>query len=58
MNINKEKAFYLGDGLYVKNDGFQIILYTQREGVTHWVALEDVVLDAFWEYIKREKEEK
>jgi len=45
---------YLGDGLYVGFDGYQVILYTDRgnEGV-HWVALEPEVLKSFNNYIKR-----
>lgn len=36
---------YLGDGLYVKFDGYQIILTTERENGTHWVALEPKVFE-------------
>ena len=45
---------YLGDGLYVGFDGYQVILYTDRgnEGV-HWVALEPEVLKSFNNYINR-----
>lgn len=43
-------SVYLGDGLYAKYDGFQIWLHTERDGVTHSVALEPEVLQAFDNY--------
>lgn len=43
---------YLGDGLYVSHDGFHYILRTERNGVNHWVALEDFVLDAFLVFVQ------
>lgn len=42
---------YLGDGLYVHYDGYQIILTAPRENGDHVVALEPEVLRAFQCYI-------
>jgi hypothetical protein len=48
---------YLGDGLYVAYDGFQIELYaTNGERVTNQVYLEPAVLAAFLRYVERLKE--
>jgi len=42
MDINN---CYLGDGLYAEFDGHHIILRTEREEGTHWVALEKSVFE-------------
>jgi hypothetical protein len=49
---------YLGDGLYVSHDGWQVILRAPRELGDHWVALEPKVMDAFIEYVQRLREPK
>ena len=52
--INREE--YLGDGLYVKFDGFMIVLRAPRfDGSDHWVGLEPDVLASFEDYVKRLK---
>ena len=49
-------ARYLADGLYIANDGFQLLLFCERmtEGgmVVHYVAFEPYVLDAISSYLK------
>lgn len=45
-DLNPYGSTYLGDGLYAGFDGFQIILYTERESGTHWVALDPSVFSA------------
>lgn len=35
-----EEESYLGDGLYAKFDGYQIVLRAPRVDGDHWVALE------------------
>lgn len=45
--IDKE---YLGDGLYVGSDGYNLRLYTERPDGWHYVGLEPEVLWAFDEY--------
>jgi hypothetical protein len=44
---------YLGDGLYAEFDGYQFRLYTDRGHVRHEVFLEDAVLIAFLDFIKK-----
>jgi hypothetical protein len=47
---------YLGDGLYVNDDGFQIGLFAPRGlGDVHEVYLEDSVLAAFFDFIRRSR---
>ena len=51
---------YLGDGLYVRNDGWQLILMANsHEHPTDTVALDGHTLANFLKYVKRleEKEE-
>lgn len=52
-SIDRDKA-YLGDGLYVEYDGWQIKLYAS-DGVeaTNTVYLEPAVLTAFEKYVKK-----
>lgn len=47
------QKYYLGDGLYVRFDGYHFILSTERENGVHWVGLEPPVFDAFIEYRKQ-----
>lgn len=42
---------YLGDGVYVGHDGWQIWLRTERERGWHEIALEPHVLAAFHHYM-------
>ena len=44
---------YLGDGLYVHFDGYQIILTAARDDGDHWVALEPPVWEALKAYVTR-----
>lgn len=47
------QSVYLGDGLYAQFDGFQFILYADRENGRHWVALEPFVFDALIQFAMR-----
>lgn len=53
MNTYKE---YIGDGVYVDFDGYQIWLSTDRGGVTHEIALEPSLLKALDHYRERLKQ--
>ena len=44
---------YLGDGLYAARDDDHILLYTERENGTHFVALDRGVFERLTEYKKR-----
>lgn len=46
---------YLGDGLYARDDGFQIWLRTPRENGDHEVALEGSVLAEFVRFIEKSR---
>lgn len=48
---------YLGDGLYVRFDGYQLWLRAPREGGDHEVALEPPVWAALERYVKQLREE-
>ncbi|MGO8671274.1 MAG: hypothetical protein ACLQVD_07935, partial [Capsulimonadaceae bacterium] len=48
---------YLGDGLYVRFDGYQVWLRAPRERIDHEVALEPKVLNAFDVWRERLKKE-
>lgn len=50
--IEANKRYYLGDGLYASFDGFQVSLLTERYGIEHWVALERSVMVALEEFVK------
>lgn len=49
--LNQET--YLGDGLYARFDGFQIILRAPREAGDHYVALEPATYQHLREWIAR-----
>lgn len=44
---------YLGDGLYAAFDGWQVVLWAEREEGVHYVALEPEVLKSLLNYVKR-----
>jgi hypothetical protein len=44
---------YLGDGLYASFDGFAIKLRAPRDGIDHYVVLEEEVLEAFERFVKQ-----
>ena len=44
------KRIYLGDGLCSCFDGFNIMLFAERENGEHWVALEPEVYNNLVEY--------
>ena len=44
---------YLGDGLYVRFDGYHIVLRAPRDGGDHVVGLEPAVVTAFDEWRER-----
>ena len=48
---------YLGDGLYVKFDGFGFELRAPRADGDHWVYLEPQVYDCFIRFVERMKQE-
>lgn len=51
MTTNKE---YIGDGVYVSFDGYQLWLETEREfGQKHYIALEPEVFKALCDYRNR-----
>jgi hypothetical protein len=54
MNQHEE---YIGDGCYVRWDGFAFVLRAPRDGGDHWVALEPEVLDEFEKFVKRTNQE-
>jgi hypothetical protein len=43
---------YLGDGLYVSFDGWQIMLRAPRENGDHWIALEPEVYEALLKFVR------
>ncbi len=49
--MSTESETYLGDGLYVSFDGFQIRLRAPRDGGDHEVYLDAAVLQAFLEFL-------
>jgi hypothetical protein len=51
MNV----GVYLGDGLYAEDQGSMIILRANRDGVDHWVGLEDGVLKKFFNYVAKQR---
>jgi len=57
MSLKDGEEFYLGDGLYVRWDGFQIVLRAPRPGMDHWVALEPPILKKFEDWVVRLKAE-
>jgi len=52
--MNQTKEYYLGDGLYASDDGWQVILRAPRapDG-DHFVALESDVLDNFFLWLEK-----
>ena len=50
------KEDYLGDGLYVSTDGWQIRLRAPREGGDHEVYFDQHTLKNFLDWLKAEKE--
>jgi hypothetical protein len=40
MGEGHVEQHYIGDGVYVDFDGWYVWLYTERDGVTHRIALE------------------
>lgn len=49
MKLNEET--YIGDGVYVRFEGYQIWLRTPRESGDHEVALEPEVYEALTNYM-------
>ncbi len=46
LNEDGHETVYLGDGAYVAFDGFGFNVYTDRDGVKHWVQLDPPALQA------------
>ena len=44
---------YIGDGVYVSDDGFQILLETERENGTDKIYLEPQVFEGLCQYVAR-----
>ncbi len=45
---------YIGDGVYVEFDGYNVILRTDRDDIEHWIMLEPSVLhslNSFWQHV-------
>lgn len=42
---------YLGDGLYVDHDGYQVRLYADSDGRRHEVFMEPDVIERFMDYL-------
>jgi len=48
---------YLGDSVYADFDGYHVVLTTENGyGPSNTICLEPAVMDALWEYQKREQE--
>ena len=57
--VTMDKVEYLGDGLYVKWDGYQIwLLANDHQNPSDSVALDSHTLNAFLKFIERLKENK
>lgn len=53
--MNDETIEYLGDGVSVRFDGYQLWLSTPRESGTHEIALEPSVYENLVQYVERLK---
>jgi len=51
-DISDRTRIYLGDGVYVIFDGYQIWLETEREDGVHRIALEPEVYSRLAEYVR------
>jgi hypothetical protein len=49
----QNKESYLGDGVYISFDGWQIILRAPRETADHYIALEPQVYAALRQWINQ-----
>lgn len=49
----RDEEAHLGDGLYVRFDGWQILLRAPRKGGDHFVGLEPPVYRALLEWVAR-----
>jgi len=47
-----DKQIYLGDGVYVTNDGFQFWLRTLRENGWHEIALDGSMIENLLDYAR------
>lgn len=50
--MSEIRKAYLGDGLYVSDDVYMLVLRAPREDGEHWVGLEPEVLDALLRFIE------
>ena len=53
-----QREIYLGDGCYASFDGYQIRLRAPRKGGDHVVFLEQLTLDALFDYVKALREQR
>jgi hypothetical protein len=51
--ITDKTTTYIGDSVYARFDGWQIVLSTERSGGIHWIALEPEVLKELIEFAER-----
>ena len=49
QKYGREKT-YLGDGLYIRFDGYHFVLSTLRDNGINWIGLEPPVFDALLRY--------
>lgn len=56
VEADAPKETYLGDGLYARFDGYQIILRAPRMEGDHWVALEPQVWHELQHFVASLKE--
>ncbi len=52
MDAQAGNKFYVGDGVYASNDGWHVILETERENGTNQIYLEPEMLSLVMEYAK------
>ena len=50
--MKRSNEDYIGDGVFVSFDGYQIWLRTPRENGDHEIALDPMVLSALFDYVK------
>lgn len=48
-----ENIEHLGDGAYAWFDGWHVCVAAERDGITHWVALEPGVLGALNQFARK-----
>lgn len=54
--MNEGKFFYLGDGAYVEDEGYQFRLFTERTNGVHEIYLDGPTLSALLGYIAAKRD--